>query len=255
MLTNKMKKFLIIIFLLIAARSDAAWVIIANGNAKSTNSGASVTTIAANTTGADLIILTIGYYSASVAPTDNLSNTWHALTAHLSGTAEGVKLYYATKFDGSFAVGSAQTFTTTSDFPSISWAAFSGSLTTSSPFDSQNGGTATTGTTVTSGGSVGVSGELVVAGLGGNYSTGTPTINNSFTLTNYSDYATANAEGSALAYLSTTGATNPTYTSSVSFIGAGIAIASFLPASGGGGGCTAPPGQLLLIGVGNCAGD
>lgn len=81
----------------------------------STNSS-SITTIAIDTTGANLIVISVSSY-ASAAPTDSKSNTWLPLTIQNSGSAIN-RLFYCINP----IVGSGHTFTinTASSYPVIS---------------------------------------------------------------------------------------------------------------------------------------
>lgn len=169
------------------------------------------TTSSVNTTGADLIIVSVGWYGNGAAPSisDSKSNSYTGLTAK-SNISIGNRLFYVENP----TVGSGHTFTVSaaSGYPSICVLAFSGKN-ASAAFDQQNG--AIGSATSIQPGSVTptIGNELVVCGLGHENNSGaTPTINGGFTAIT-KGYSGGAYEGSGLAYLIQTTATaaNPTW--------------------------------------------
>ncbi len=144
---------------------------------------------------------------------DSKSNTWTPLTAQ-EITSAGSRLYYS--YGGT--VGSGHTFTVsgTGVFACIQVAAFSNAA--SSPFDVQNGATATVWTTLSTGSvTPSQASSIVVAGVAFIPDAGTLTIDSSFTITNTNAYAGGNNIGGSLAYkiLSSSSAQNPAWDGSL----------------------------------------
>jgi hypothetical protein len=105
----------------------------ADGN----ESADSVTTSAIDTTGANLIVISLAWYAGTTSnctPTDSNSNTWSALTQANAYNAGKNQLFYAY----APTVGSGHTFSCscTSGTPALAVAAFSGAA--SAPFDQQS---------------------------------------------------------------------------------------------------------------------
>lgn len=182
------------------------------------------TTTAINTTGANLIVLALGWYvgSATATVSDSKGNTWIALT-DVSGGFSKHQIYYAKNA----TVGTGHTFTismSTSAWPGAFVYAISGADTTA-PFDVQN-----SFANVLSSGPISIAvtptinGSFIVTGLRtGNATTSTVSIDLSFILTK-------NTGGAAAYIIQTTAATiNPTWNYSGGNQGAAITIASFKP--------------------------
>jgi len=169
------------------------------------------TTSGANTTGATLIVASVTNFSASAptTPTDSKGNTWTPLTDRVSGTTLHNRLFYTVPT----SVGSGHTFTDTDtgDFPGMTVLAFSGTA-ASSPFDVQNGGTTTSGTTLASG--------SITPSLNNDSSFATPIGINEGT--------TGGNEGNYMSYLiqNPAAAVNPTWTCTAP---RAASIASFKP--------------------------
>lgn len=181
-----------------------------------------------NTTGADFLVAV-----ATCAPggtstvSDSKSNTWNALTLRTGSL--NTCIYWCVPT----TVGSAHTFqhANTGHYPSLEVSAWSGAKQTT-PNDGSTGADL-------AGGSSGQAGsitpaennELLIAGIAFN-STTTPTINGSFTI---SDYILNGGThyGSAMAYLVQTSlaAANPTWSGATLHT---VALASFKIAAGGG---------------------
>lgn len=171
-----------------------------------------------DTTGADLIIIGVSFYEQSTRaiPTDSKSNSpWNALTESVAGAFDVVeRLFWITPT----SVGANHTFTYTSvddSFPCIAVAAFSGSK--ASPFDVQNGATATGASSIQTGSvTPSESNELIVTGLGVNVDI--TSIDSGFTITDKLAFVSGDRFGGGLAYKIKTDALgeNPTWTASSS---------------------------------------
>lgn len=131
-----------------------------------------VTTSAIDTTGANLIVIGIGWYSVtSPSISDSQSNTWTALTTSNIASDVGCKLYYCvsptTNASHTFTFGPANVY------GGLIVSAWSG-VATSSPFDQQTGATSSSASGLATG-SVTPSedNELVIfaAAKGGNTTT------------------------------------------------------------------------------------
>jgi hypothetical protein len=213
-----------------------AYALITSDSKAGTPTG--VTTDGVDTTGADLIVVNVGWYSNgglnnTLAVSDSEGNTWTALTIR-STTNIACRLFYV--YNPS--VGAGHTFTANdganSPYPSIEMMAFSGAA--AAPFDQQNGATATATSIATGSITPTEDNELVVAGLAHeNNSAGAVSINGGFTALKVA-YVGGNSQGSGLARLIQTTATaaNPTWSITTSAESAAV-IASFKAASGGGG--------------------
>lgn len=190
-----------------------AYSLIAN-TAKGSVLGAAVTTNAINTTGAQLLLVGVGYYYPSGNPAigDSKSNTWFPLGAQAAGASgEGVQTFYAVNP----IVGSGHTFTnSTANFSSVAVSAW-GAVT---PVHDQESGNNVVLATSVAAGSVTPSenDELVLAvlcvrDLG---STGdTVSINGGFTISDQIPGLGANRLSVGMAYLvqTTAAAANPTW--------------------------------------------
>ncbi len=202
----------------------------------STGGSAGGTTSAVDTSGNTLLVAAVVSYTlvSDATISDSKSNTWTPLTKSAS-TTQYVKFFYV----ANPTVGTGHTFTVsgTGSFASIGVITFNG-VTTSSPFDQQNGGTFNAGATSLATGSVtpGVSGEVLVAAIGLNASSGTPTIDSSFVspCTDYFNYSAGVNFAVGLAYQIQTTATarNPTF-SFTSSNPVAAAIATFKESTGG----------------------
>ena len=195
-----------------------------------------------DTTGADFIALSVGYYSPSgviVAGniSDNKSNgNPTALTSYLSDDGEGsTRLFYWQ----APTVGSGHTWTLTgvlSSFVSVCVVAVSGSV--ASPFDQENGaGSASSVTTIQPGSITPTEGnELVLCSYGGDFSGSPLSINGGFTIIDQVATIGGASYASSLAYLIQTSAAaaNPAWSGFSAHCAS--AIASFKDTPGGGGG-------------------
>lgn len=176
----------------------------------------SITSDSVDTTGANLIVVSVGWYTGSTSSgtlTDSKGNTWTALTpqSNNGGTPIKNQLYYCY----APTVGSGHTFTWsgTFTFPAISVVAFDNIA--ASPFDGENGGNngGSAGSTVQTGSlTPSQANSLVITGLAHETNSGgSVSINGSFTIAASNPYG--GQEGNAIAYLILTSATaqNPTW--------------------------------------------
>lgn len=186
------------------------------------------TTSAIDTTGANFVVLSVGFYNGfgPTTPSDSKGNTYTALTEVDATGSVGHILYYC------FAptVGSGHTFTYArgSIFASIEVIAFSG---VGSSFDQQNGNTSAASATVTTGSiTPGQANTLVIAGLAfSDSSTAVSATLSGYTVQDFVAGASADRVGSAIGYLVLSSATaqNPTWTLSAIAAGNAAKIASF----------------------------
>lgn len=136
--------FLLLLLFLVASRADAA-IAIVNHIIQGATATNNVTTSAVNTTGANLIVISVASYKpgGTVTISDSKSNTYTALTQRNAPNDARVQLYYC----ASPTVGSGHTFTGTSTgaYPVLGVITASGAA--ASPFDQESGSGADTGTT------------------------------------------------------------------------------------------------------------
>jgi hypothetical protein len=187
------------------------------------------TTPAIDTTGAKLLIVFVAWYQVySLVLSDSKGNTWTPLTKQTKTDVAGLFFYCTPTPD---KVGSGHTFTLTgpSRYATMNVLAFSDAL--SSPFDAENGSTATGTSLATGSVSPSVNGELIVAGLA-TYSADTIGIDSSFIISDQTPFQTSSWFGAATAYLSQTtkSAVNPTFSWTNSADSA-AAVACFKPSS------------------------
>jgi hypothetical protein len=210
------------------AGGAAATFAFVSGTNVSTNMD-SPTSSAVNTTGVDLLIMSVGYYnpaqdSTLPAVSDSKGNTWTPLTVHNTGTNAANVLFYSKNP----TVGSGHTFTISSNYSSISVAGFSGSDTTA-PFDQQNGAGTTSSTSLATGSiTPSAANELIIAGGGtGGGGTTLVSIATGFTVAQ-TDNGGSQSFPSALGYKIQTTATAENATFSISFSNQiAVTIASF----------------------------
>lgn len=214
--------------------------------------GNGFTTSAIDTTGADLIVISIGYYNGTNTATvsDSKGNTWTALTQRVTANNGAHRLFYC----ASPIVGTGHTFTLAgaSTFGSMEVAAFSGAAV--SPFVSEGGTTGASGTSLNTGSitptennSLVITGACIreVANLGDTFSIGS-----SFTISDGQVGIGSQNLGSSLAYKiqDAAGAENPAWSwENSDEVATGIAVFNSIGitefvASGG--------GAFGLLGVG-----
>jgi hypothetical protein len=182
----------------------------------------SVTSSVIDTSGANLIVVTVAWYSGVGAGgnigilTDNKSNTWTPLTRRTSASQTDNQLFYVVNP----IVGTGHTFdftnsTPTNIYPSIQIGAWS-SGSASAAFDQENGATAVGVLSLATGNLTPTqNNEIVVSGMQIDLGGGTQAnilIDSGFSLASANFYSSGN-EGGAMGYLfQTTAATvNPTW--------------------------------------------
>lgn len=208
----------ILLTLLFCFTSYPSWAAIAliSNTCASSSDGLTVTTSAINTTGADLIVVTMSLANSTfAAPTSSPSaGTFTGLTAQISAAVDGSVIYYISNPTTS----SSQTFTEnlgSNNYPSICVAAFSGTN-TSLVFDVENGAKTLSNVTTFQPGTVTPSqnNELIITGIGVGGTTNSLTIDNGFTINGQKTGTGGAAEGIGMSYLIQTSASavNPTWT-------------------------------------------
>lgn len=170
------------------------------------------TTGSIDTTGASLLVMCLYEFSGTGpgTPTDSKSNTWTGLTAT---SANGVRTTIWYSVNPTVGTGHTFTYNISATYPAIHALSFSG-VSTTSPFDVQNGGSATS-TTSAQPGSVTptADGELLISALGTAGVITSPSINSSFTADLSTTYSGAVNFGGNTAYYvqPTAAAINPTW--------------------------------------------
>lgn len=189
--------------------------------ASAANNGTdSSATATINSTGANLLIVTVSRFDSAVAQslTDSLGNTWTALTERLISSSVRVRGYYCLNP----SVGASHTFTVagvnagagTSIFPAIAVSAFAGV----GGYGSETGGTQTSAATGQPGSITPIEdGALLVTGESFNVA-GTQSVNSGYTIGAQQNFASGTSLGVAQAYLiqTTAAAVNPTWSESTS---------------------------------------
>lgn len=201
---------------------------IANNEARGSNGG---TSPSADTTGADLIVLSATWFNsttADVTVSDSKSNIWSPLTKVTQSALCSRQWYCAAP-----SVGSGHTFTVAGSgtFSIMHMTAWSGAH--ASPFDLESGASNISTTTQQPGSITPSQANALVVTSFGFTSVGVYTVNGGFTISDRRSFSSGASEGAAQAYLVQTSAAaaNPTWTASG---GAGTAIAliaSFKPAT------------------------
>lgn len=202
--------------------------LIANTGKAGSDTG--VTSDAINTTGANLIVVSVAWFAGgdSIVFSDSKGNTWTPLTAITGGATVVGVLYYC--FNPT--VGSGHTFSVAQGnielgiYPSLCVTAWSGIA--SSPFDTENGIGDSSWTTINTGSIAPSPGTLVIAGLAfGSNSGGTISIDSGFTITD--TIPTGTPFGCSMAYKIQSGVSllNPQWTSSAASNQGAAVIAAF----------------------------
>lgn len=207
-----------------------AIALVSNTIAGSPSPGNSVTTSAIDTTGANLIVLCVGYYSASTdqTPTDSKSNTWTFIARVTSGDVETAYWYCLNPTVGS---GHTASYAHTGVYATISFAAFSGAA-ASSPLDQTNSATGTATTSLSSGSVTPTeSNELVISAIGTTVAN-TLSVGSGLTILDQLPNVPGDHLGLAVGYFiqSTAAAINPSWSWSTSSNSSAV-IASFKSAS------------------------
>lgn len=208
---------------------------------------------AIDTTGADTLFVEVSWYDGlggTAVLTDSKSNTWNAMTARTnSGTGTSRSQFYYAK---NATVGSGHTFTVTSTsaYPGVAVAAFSGGD-LSAPYDSTAGESVgySGGSSVVNPGSLTPTNDnsICIVTLQNQSGTNTPSIDGGFTISDYAGRV-ANGLGVGLAYLVQTSkaASNPQWSNLDTSFGYTTTQQIFIAAAGGGG-ATFTPRQGAVI--------
>lgn len=202
-----MRRFLPFLLLLCIHRSTPAQTLLVNPSCTAPSFGGCTTT-AADTTGANFLVASIGGSSVSnCAMSDSKSNSWTALTP-ASGTASTITFYSTPT-----TVGSGHTFTVgTCTFASMVVSAWSG-MVTMSVFQTGVQSQATgTGSSIQPG-SVTPSGKTLLISALSEEDTTTQSINSGFTIIVAIQFSNGNYFGVTQAYLkqASGAAVNPTW--------------------------------------------
>lgn len=217
---------------------------IAHTTAHSTDN-ANVTTSGINTTGSDLIVLSINFNGAlSITVSDSKTNTWTAGAANANAPSQ--QFYYCQ----APTVGSGHTFSVSGpafSLESIQVQAWHGSVAT--PLDQHSHAFNAAATSLAPGSiTPSENNELVITGVGfdGNFGT-SATVNGGFTITDTDAGGAAVSFGGGMAYLvqTTAAAANPTWTGNVGSGGVSAGVTSFKAAAG-----VATTKTLAALGVG-----
>jgi hypothetical protein len=205
------------------------------GTVTAFSAGASVTSPSLNTSGATLLIITVGDSTAigSITVSDSNGNSWHA-RQNQSGIANmnGGMLYAFDKSGSALVTGSGHTVTVSgTTFPAITFSAFTGTLANNvDPYDStagESGGTNNAGTTVQPGSITAISGSLVVTAYGNaNTTNASIAVTSPYILIGSVAGVAGTNYGVGVAFSTSVTTTNPTWTTGISGVQVAT-IASF----------------------------
>lgn len=210
-------------------------------------------TDAISTTGADLFVVAVGWYSGggatSVTVSDSAGNTWTPLTRRTvspGANEASLQLFYCR--GGTTSATHTFTASVTSGFPFVWAGAFSGSA--ASPFDQESGAGNASTTSVQPGSITPSENDCLVVGAVNFTAGNTGSVNGGFTGA-FVNFSSGNFFGGGGARLiqTTAAAANPTFSWTTTDRGV-AALASF-KAGGGGGDTTAP---VLTSPVGTATG-
>lgn len=190
---------------------DAPFALIAHTAAAQLNTP--VTTIAIDTTGANLLIVIVNQFKTNIGTlTDSKGNVWVGLTSQSDVASTNFsRIFYCS----SPLVGTGHTFTLTAGgviAGGIYVQAWSGAAAV--PFDVENGATAASANSIACGSvSPGLSNSLIIAGLCTGGVTGAVSINSGFTISDFVDFNSGVNVGGYAAYFVQGAATpiNPTW--------------------------------------------
>lgn len=229
--------------------AQAAIALVAHTYVGGSNGG---TTASIDTTGATLLVISVGAYDITTGLTisDSKTCTWTPLALfNGSGSSNAHRFYYATNVSGCVGSGHTFTFSKSGSYATIVVGAYSGVHTTA-PYDQTSAGGA--GATPLQGGSItpGTSGSLFVAGCSpADGSSGAAvTSATGFAAVETIAYAGGTSEGESQYWKEVTSAENPTFTWTGTASPGTCQSATFLPGS-------APPPPTgnksgMLLGVG-----
>lgn len=227
---------MMVLWLGIPKHSFAAIATLSGAHLQFGGTGTATSGTSINTTGASLIVVHIGataFTLGTITITDSRGNTYATLTSQSS--TGGVKAFSQIVYISAPLTSATHTFTATvggSPFVlnySIEVQAYTGSLTSGSPFDVQNGTTNTVATIQPGSVTPTQAGSLVVSGYGGTTAAPAASIDSSFTITD----SLSGGPKSALAYIvqGAAAAVNPTWSSNNGSGDEAAVIAVFKPAA------------------------
>jgi hypothetical protein len=222
----------ILSFALACVPAQAGWTLVNHSAAGSTDTN-DVTTTGVSTVGANLIVVSSHSYGNFAVPTltdatgscSSPCNTWTEVASFTGGGGTAIDTIWFC-YNPTTGASHTVTATLTGSAPSITMGAFSGAA--SSPLDTHSGLGQGDNTSIQATSAVGVSGELIISSFAGE---ATPTINDSFTITDTVPNNSGKCFAGGLAYLVTTGSINPTWSWTGSHP-ASTTLASFKPATG-----------------------
>lgn len=199
---------------------------------KGSTNGSSVTTDPIDTSGCDLIVVSVTSVSPAAAISDSYSNTWIGLTGQNSGNGS-VRLFYCI----APTVGAAHTFSCSSGTaPEIGVMAFVAGLST---FDAENGATQSSGTSLAVGSLTTASDEeIVVVATADANSFGVRGIDGTMLCQADADFLVGGQHYTSVTYCGiqhAAGVISPTVTMTNSTFRAAV-IAAFTSTNGAGGG-------------------
>jgi hypothetical protein len=179
------------------------------------------TTDAIDTTGANLIVIGLSWYSDAPSVSDSKGNTWTALSTYGSSPYL-VRLFYCLNP----SVGGSHTFSTTANIYVLNVAAFSGVT----AFDAESGAGNGNATTIQPGSiTPAVASGLFITALCFAELGTTASINSTFTILNGTSDAGGNNLLGSMAYKISSSAENPTWTKTGGNNEVNAAMATFKP--------------------------
>jgi len=208
-----------------------SFTLIAHTGAQSPD-GNTVTTTGIDTTGATLIVAAVAQvHGVAFSFTDSLSNIWTGLTVQDNASSPKIQIFYVVNPN----VGAGHTFANivTSSFPAVTVTAWTGNA--ASPFDVENGSTASATTIATGNVTPSLTNALVITAAGHSevYSS---SVDSSLTISDNEAGASSLAFGLAMAYIVQTvsppATVNTTWSGDGSTHGWAAAIAVFKSADG-----------------------
>lgn len=207
------------------------------------SAGAQQTTSAINTTGADLLVAFMAYDSGATF-SDNLGNTWTALTARSHNGSDTFGRFYYVEAP---TVGASHTFSSSITYGAVFVQAWANSLSPTA-FDKSDGSVSSSGSSAVPPSQTPVENNcVVITAIANGNNTSAYSINSGFTITNSVNAVTGITYGGSMSYKiqTTLGAESPTY----SWTGAGatISIATAIFRSAPAGVAIAP--KLLMMGI------
>ena len=238
---------LAVLCLLSCLPARAAIALVSHAYCFDSGDSGSCTTSTINTTGATLLTVVIEGYNATGTVSDHYANSWNYLTTQSVSGVGHLTIAYAY----GPAVGASETFTCSVVYAGCKASAWSGTLTTSSVYDTQNGASSSSATSLATGSiTPAQTGELILSGWGTRNNSGqggTAAVTASLTILDCATVSTGDADCDAYLVDSNSSGINPTWSWNSAAEDFEVAIAGFKPSG------AAPPtcGQsIALMGVG-----